>query len=234
VDNYVDSYCERLAPGFWGEPLNAVSNLAFLIAAVATFLLARRAARATGRPAIIGYVLAGLIGLIFLGSAAFHTTATRWGAALDSGFIAVFLLYYIVVFTHLFWGVPWRLAWIAAPVFLGFTAVVGVTIGLLLRGPGTYAAALLGLFILGASLRRSRLPERRRHWRPFILAGTVFTVSLTLRTLDDPVCASLPIGTHFLWHLLNACTLFIVARVAIIRWREVNTTRRVAAGSERD
>ena len=30
----VDNYCERLAPGFWGEPINAFTNLAFLIAAI--------------------------------------------------------------------------------------------------------------------------------------------------------------------------------------------------------
>ena len=26
---YIDVYCERTAPGFWDEPLNAVSNGAF-------------------------------------------------------------------------------------------------------------------------------------------------------------------------------------------------------------
>jgi hypothetical protein len=28
-----------------------------------------------------------------------------------------------------------------------------------------------------------------------------------LRTLDEPFCATFPIGTHFLWHLLNALML---------------------------
>ena len=30
---YVDNYSERLLPGFWGEPLNAVSNAAFVLTA---------------------------------------------------------------------------------------------------------------------------------------------------------------------------------------------------------
>ena len=30
---YIDNYCERLLPGFWDEPLNAISNLAFWLAA---------------------------------------------------------------------------------------------------------------------------------------------------------------------------------------------------------
>ncbi len=29
----VDGYCERLGPGYWAEPVNAVTNAAFLIAA---------------------------------------------------------------------------------------------------------------------------------------------------------------------------------------------------------
>lgn len=35
MDNTIDIYCERIDPTFWAEPLNAVSNGAFLIAAFA-------------------------------------------------------------------------------------------------------------------------------------------------------------------------------------------------------
>ena len=28
----IDIYCERLGPGFWAEPVNALSNGAFLVA----------------------------------------------------------------------------------------------------------------------------------------------------------------------------------------------------------
>ena len=31
--NHIDIYCERLGPGFWAEPLNATSNLAFIVSA---------------------------------------------------------------------------------------------------------------------------------------------------------------------------------------------------------
>ena len=29
---HIGYYCGRFAPGFWGEPLNSLSNLAFVIA----------------------------------------------------------------------------------------------------------------------------------------------------------------------------------------------------------
>ena len=33
----VDGYCERTGPGYWSEPLNALSNAAFLVAAWASW-----------------------------------------------------------------------------------------------------------------------------------------------------------------------------------------------------
>ena len=38
----IDSYCERLGPGFWAEPLNAAKNGAFLAAALYALVLWRR------------------------------------------------------------------------------------------------------------------------------------------------------------------------------------------------
>ena len=38
----IDLYCERVTVSFWAEPLNALSNIAFLIAAYAALDLWRR------------------------------------------------------------------------------------------------------------------------------------------------------------------------------------------------
>jgi hypothetical protein len=55
------------------------------------------------------------------------------------------------------------------------------------------------------------LAAQRHKAATYVLsAGAVFLVSLTLRTLDQPYCGIIPIGTHWLWHLLNAATLFIL------------------------
>jgi len=197
----VDGYCERIEPGFWGEPLNALSNIAFLIAAIAVWTGARHASTRT---------LAVLIGLIFLGSSAFHTTATQWGAAADSGFILVFLLYYLVLFGHVFAGLPWRRAWLAAPAFVALTAVVALGANAIgFGGPGMYLSALVVLIGIAVWCKG---PERKL----FAAASVVFTVSLTLRTLDEPLCESLPIGTHYFWHVLNAVTLYL-ASLAVTR-----------------
>lgn len=220
---YLDNYCERLDGSFWSEPLNAVSNLAFALAAIAVWLLIEQASRSSGRTAGRWQVrtLAVIIFLIFLGSGAFHTTATRWGAIADTGFIAVYLVYYIVLFAGLFWGVPWRFAWLAAPVFVGFTALVALGANAVgVGGPGMYLAALIALIGLGGSLHFSRQPQLKPYGVRFVGIGLLFAVSLTFRTLDDPLCESLPIGTHFLWHIFNAVVLYLTAHLAVRRWAQ--------------
>ena len=43
--------------------------------------------------------------------------------------------------------------------------------------------------------------------RGLAVGAGILVVSLVFRTLDAAVCPVLPIGTHFLWHLLNAVML---------------------------
>ena len=68
----VDLYCERLGPGLFAEPLNALSNLAFL-GASAWLLLLRPGADSSPW---YGRVLAVLLFLIGLASLSFHLFAT--------------------------------------------------------------------------------------------------------------------------------------------------------------
>lgn len=200
VTDYVDGYCERVAPGLWGEPLDSLSNLAFLVAAVLVWRLA-----AGDR---IGRLLAVLIGLVFGASTVFHLLATRWAGAADSVSILVFVLVYAVLFARVFFN--WRLAWLAAPAFLALTVVTA------LLGGGIYLSALIGLGIFAALLAFSR----DAYWTHFAVAGAVFALSLSLRTVDRDVCDFVPVGTHFLWHLLNGLVLYLVSRAMIRRCGE--------------
>jgi hypothetical protein len=199
VTDYVDGYCERVAPGLWGEPLNSLSNLAFLVAAVLVWRLA--AGDRAGR------LLAGLIGLVFAASTVFHLLATRWAATADSLAILVFVLVYAVLFARVFYH--WRLAWIVAPAFLALTVVTA------LLGGGLYLSALIGLFVFAALLAFSR----DAYWTHFAVAGAVFALSLSLRALDRDVCDYVPVGTHFLWHLLNGLVLYLVSRTLVLKNR---------------
>ncbi|WP_037364334.1 hypothetical protein [Amycolatopsis orientalis] len=199
---YVDGYCERTAPGLWGEPLNDLANLAFLGAAGMVWWQAD--GQRTGR------VLASLIGLIFVASGVFHLVATRWGAVADSAAILIFTLFYAAVFPRVFFRVKATWAWLGAPVFLALTGVSAVL------GGGLYLPALVGLAGFAVALAVKRDP----YWLHFVMAAAVFALSLSFRTIDGVVCGDFPVGTHFLWHLLNAVVLYVVAKAMIGKTRE--------------
>jgi hypothetical protein len=58
----MDAYCERVGPGLLAEPLNTVSNISFLLAAWAAWVLAKRTGTlSAGVRALIA--LAALVGI---------------------------------------------------------------------------------------------------------------------------------------------------------------------------
>ncbi len=60
------------------------------------------------------------------------------------------------------------------------------------------------LILIYAALVRARAPDTARG---LALGAGILIVSLTFRTLDRPLCDALPLGTHFLWHIVNATML---------------------------
>lgn len=201
----IDLYCERLAPGLWAEPFNAISNLAFILAAA----LALAAVRSQHRD---GYVL-GLIALVFaigVGSFLFHTFANRWSSLADVTPITLFIYAYLALALRRFVGLSWPLAVVTLIAFFGLTIVLEGLLRPYLGGSAAYAPALLAMFGIGALLFARKHPAAA----PILTAGGVFLISLTLRTLDEPICQSWPTGTHFLWHVLNAVTLSVLLSAA--------------------
>jgi hypothetical protein len=47
----------------------------------------------------------------------------------------------------------------------------------------------------------------RKIGRLLLATSAVFATLLVLRSIDFAACRTIPIGTHFLWHLLNAWVL---------------------------
>ncbi|MEE3069731.1 MAG: hypothetical protein VX378_01415, partial [Pseudomonadota bacterium] len=53
-------------------------------------------------------------------------------------------------------------------------------------------------------------------FRWIALAAATSALSLVSRRIDLQVCAALPIGTHYLWHLLNGAMVGFLL-VALVR-----------------
>lgn len=201
---YIDNYCERLLPGFWDEPLNAVSNLAFWLAAwVVWRCWQRRLPPHTQNSGADIQSLLVMLLLIGAGSFAFHTFAVRWAGALDVLFIAVYLHFYLAVYLHRALGWRWRFAWLGVPLFFVASRVLS---WVWVQVPGAaagYLSAWTVLLVLCAQSAWYELPSTRA----LAAAATCFAISLSLRQLDMPLCSDWRWGTHFAWHLLNAVTL---------------------------
>jgi hypothetical protein len=220
VHAYLDIYCERTAPGLWQEPLNTLTNLAFLIAAALLlrhYLRVYRGRHAQGWDLLLLIVLLAAIGV---GSGLWHLTAQRWAMLADvlpiAAFISVFLLVFLVRIAGL--GLLPTLS-----LFLLYHAVNwGVQAALppyFLNGSVFYLPTALALLLMTLWLAH----RGHAQWRVFAWASGLLLVSLTFRTVDMAWCAVLPMGTHFLWHLLNALLLYLLVRgllqAATLRFR---------------
>ena len=201
----LDLYCERTDPGFWAEPANALTNVAFLIAAAAVWYHAAGASPPRARDA---RMLAALIGLIGVGSFLFHTLATVWAAWLDQGAIALYIYAFLWLFLARVAGLPWWGALGGLGVFaMASRALTAPFPPGSLNGSYAYFPALLALGALAAYAWRRRHPGAGA----LAAAAGVFVVAIVLRSIDQTACEAWPLGTHFLWHCLIALVAYLTA-----------------------
>lgn len=214
----IDAYCERADPSFWSEPVNALTNGAFLLAAIAAGLIWLRAPRRD-------WLVAVLIALTFavgIGSFLFHTIATRWAALADVLPIALFIIVYFFLAMWRYLELPLWAALAVTALFQGLSMIVpGLWLDFAraqfgydpLNGSAGYLPAAAAMIVVGALVWRCKPAVGRA----LVGIGGLFVVSLTFRSIDTLVCGALPLGTHFLWHLANGLVLFLLLRVALPR-----------------
>lgn len=208
--DHIDQYCERLDATLWSEPLNALSNLAFILAAAFLWRDLKRAGLERSRPFMI---LVALVGVVGIGSALFHTIATVWAMAADVIPICAALFWILLVLlrdvTRSSWGRT--VAWLA--VFGVVTAAFGLLIPkAAVNGSQTYFSCVFALAAAGIHFRRAGDGAIARR---FYAGAGIFIVSLLCRSIDLATCDSWPLGTHFLWHTLNGITLYLAGSALI-------------------
>ncbi len=202
----IDLYCERHHSGFWAEPLNAISNVSFFLAACWGLYLARRCS-----VSISTYALCGLAAAIGVGSALFHiapSLLTQWVDVLPIwlftascavllvwhwsdrhrgktlrivGMLIAALVIFFSIFSH----------WISATP-LGAEAAAW-------NGSIQYLPAALLLF---AFALYAMLSGRDARYALLVALG-LFLAALVFRTVDLMLCEQISTGTHFLWHIAN-------------------------------
>lgn len=190
------AYCERTDFTYWSEPVNAVTNAAFLIAAACVWR------QTSGIP--LARAMAIVLVTIGLGSFLWHTHAARWASLADVVPILVFILLYLFAATRDFLQLDRRFAFAAVLLFLPYAAVFSWGAGVLVSDLGANAAYFSVAFLIavyGLWLRHSQTG------RGLLIGALILVISLGFRMADDALCAVFPIGTHFMWHILNGIML---------------------------
>lgn len=203
-------YCERVGPGLFAEPVNTLTNAAFLLAGWMLW----RTWRLQDRNPSEAPLLIALIIAIGFGSSLFHAYATRWARVLDEVPILLFQLAFMWLYARrvIGWG---RFAATALTAGFLILALYSRQFPEWFNGSLVYLPAMTALLALGLYHWRSRRPA------PLILlwAFGALVLALCFRTLDAAVCPYVPAGVHFLWHLLVALTACLCGHALLVASR---------------
>jgi hypothetical protein len=199
-------YRERLgSPEFWAEPLNALTNASFLIAAALAWDFASRR-RTTTRTTIALLSLASVIGF---GSFFFHTVPNHFTMWLDIVPIALFQIVFLWLVCNRMFGLS-RLA---------SAAVVGGVVGssfALFPVHEPLNGSLFYLPSLGAMLTIGWAWSNKASSEAYLLVGAAccFALAITARSCD--MIVPWHFGSHFLWHALNGVVVYMLLRAWIV------------------
>jgi ribose/xylose/arabinose/galactoside ABC-type transport system permease subunit len=205
----IRNYCERTGDLLWSEPVNAITNLSFFIAA----LLLWKSYKAAGQKDRQFAALIALIAIVGFGSSLFHTFANGLTMLADVIPIALFTFFYLWVVLRRLIGLSQTYATACLLLFAGVASQMPkVSPEFRFNGSIDYLPCLAALLIISAILYKKSSPASGR----ILIAAICFIISLTFRSVDFAICPSFPLGTHFLWHTLNGFMLYMLASVFLL------------------
>lgn len=206
LESGMSTYCENGIGLFSSQPLNTISNIAILISAYFSYQLIR-----THHIKKISIAVLPLIAAILgVGSILWHGAPNLITSFADTLPLSIFLL--ISFFFLLDKILPNR--GLAPVILLAFMLIeVPFMFGILpsFNGFIPYLIALIfGLFIFfGLARKYNDVTLQMASIIP------LFVTAFFFRTIDLTICSAFPIGTHFIWHILNAVVLYLFTRLIV-------------------
>ena len=193
----IDIYCQRLDIGIWAEPINAVTNVAFILASIFMWLRCKNL--------VEGRVLSFLLFSIGCGSFLFHTFAQTWAAILDIAAILIFILTYIFIANRSFLASSKMVSVFGVILFFPYQLLLAnILSNIQFFGSSVqYIPVAILIFIYSGLLRKTE-PNLSRG---LLIGAIILCLSIVFRIIDEPLCSVLSVGTHFVWHILNAIML---------------------------
>ncbi len=198
-------YCEQAAFSGIFEPLNGITNFAFIIAGILLLLRLRK----KSIQSLAARTLAVMLICVGIGSLAWHTYRNDFTFWIDTIPIYLFVVYYLWVYvSHSAQKLPLRILF-----FLGFFIYTPVLIYLFrdlqdTKVLGNGSLEYISAISYFAVLQLYNQFNRKELVRPSFIVVFLFMVSLVFRQLDLISCDAFGFGTHFMWHIFNAIVLY--------------------------
>ncbi len=194
-------YCERTSDHFFSEPLNAITNLAFIFVSLLIFKNSRHITYAN--------ILAPIIFFIGLGSLLFHTIPSKLTGLMD----VFFILLFVSVYAYLIYRTVFKYSLLVSSIYTFIAPFIYFVLGnniknyfIMLGDSSFYLVILIHLFLIYiVSLKKSF-----KNSSNILIAGLIFTISIFLRVADKYFCEINIFGTHFIWHIFNATVLYFL------------------------
>lgn len=213
--------CERSGPGLFEEPFNVLSNLLFFAVAISIWRYYRTHPDVKDKWIWDLHILTVLIICIGIGSITFHSYPTRLTELMDIVPIVIFIVLFFISIIVRVGKTNWFETLICFMAFAGSTHFFVTQFPNALNDSIGYLSSMGGLAMIAVYLHLKRRPSSHQ----FLLAALLGVVSLFFRSVDNTACETIPIGTHFLWHSLNAALIFVIMKQLI---RNVNREARLA------
>lgn len=212
--------CERTALGPLAEPLNVLSSFAFIFVAVTIYRHYHRHEDLQKKWIWDVHALTFITFLIGLNSVAFHAFPNPTTELADTITIVLFIILY-------FWSLLFRIgrtnffqALICFVAFVGFSHILVHQFPRALNDSIGYLSSMIALIMIAVHLHLKARPSSSH----FMFAAIIGVVSLSCRILDRELCEETFVGTHFLWHTLNAALIYVLLKQLV---RNVNREARL-------
>lgn len=219
--------CERTTLGPLAEPLNVLSSFAFVVVAVAIFRHYYRHEDLRGKWIWDVRALTLLTFIIGVNSVAFHAFPGPETELADTLTIVLFIVLY-------FWSVLFRIgrttifqAAVCFVAFVGFSHILVHQFPRALNDSIGYLSSMIALIMIAVHLYLKARPSSSH----FMFAAIIGVTSLCCRIIDRELCAQTHVGTHFLWHILNATLLYVLLKQLIRNVNRVARLKRLAGDS---
>ena len=202
-------YCEQAQINNFFEPWNTITNLAFIFSGILLFIQFRKRNQLDFK----GIYFSSLLIIIGIGSFIWHLYRNNLTLTADSIPIALFVLSYLFFYLKFITKKPRHLILL----FLGFFIYTPIltmllnskSIYILENGGAGYFSAISYFFVL----QIYNIFHRKAIIKSSIIIGIVFLISLGFRQIDMTVCEHISFGTHFIWHILNALSLYFFVKL---------------------